>query len=114
MFLMSLVLAAVTFNPMIAPQGTTARTEGYVQGQAISPDASCVPGGICASLKLTGKWNYCFFTNVYNGIVGGTPLSMEVTQTGLQGSPVYLYWVNATNKTLGIKGGTTKAHYACV
>jgi hypothetical protein len=114
MTLMSLLLAAVTFNPVLAPHSITGSTQGDIQAQAISPDATCKAGAICASRTITGKWNYCFFTNVYNGVIGGTPLTVNVTQTGAQGSPVYIYWVNTLNKNLTILGGTVKVHYTCV
>jgi hypothetical protein len=74
----------------------------------------CKPGAICASTTLTGNHNGCFFNNVFNGVVGGTPLTMDITQTGSPGSKVFVYWVNATNKTLLIYGGQTKAKFYCV
>lgn len=108
MFLMSVLLAAVTFNPAIAPRPAT---EGIVQAQAISPDSSCAPGAICAKALMPSPRNGCFFNNFWNGVVGGTPLTVNVTQTGPGGHPVYIYWVNATNKTIVITGKAAAKFY---
>lgn len=79
--------------------------EGMISAGAISPDKSCKPGDICAS--TTFNQNGCLFNNVWNSSKGGTPLTVDVTETGTSGKAVYVYWVNATNKTILITG---KAH----
>ncbi len=108
MIFLSFLLAAVTFNPLMAPHATLA-TEGYVQGKVISPDASCKPGKICAS--KTFNRNGCFFNNFWNNSTGGTPLAIDVTQTGANGSNVYIYWVNNTDTTIAIKNNATAKYY---
>ncbi|MGA8576460.1 MAG: hypothetical protein WB609_12360 [Candidatus Cybelea sp.] len=110
MFLLSVLLSAATFMPAMTPHGyATART-GTIFANAISPDKSCKPGDICASKKTTlGKG--CFFNNLYKkGSYGGTPLAVNVTETG--SSTTYVYWVNNTNTTLGITGNAS-ANYYC-
>jgi hypothetical protein len=109
MFL-SLLLAAATFNPAIAPRTHTGPIEGFITAPSISPDSNCGPGKICAS--TTFNTNGCFFNNFWNGSKGGTPLTIDVTQTGGNGSKVYIYWVNATNKTISI-AGNAQAKYYC-
>jgi hypothetical protein len=111
MFL-SLLLSAITFNPALAPR-STGSVEGFVTAQALSPDATCKPGAICASTNLPVKRNGCYANNFYNGTNGGTPLSVELTQTGPNGSVVYIYWINATNTSLTIKGTGASAKYYC-
>jgi hypothetical protein len=109
MFL-SLLLSAITLNPAMAPQMSTGPTEGFISAPVISPDnSSCKPGAICAS--TTFNRNGCFFNNFWNGSKGGTPLTINITQTGSNGSKVYVYWVNATNKTIGIKGNAQAKFY---
>jgi hypothetical protein len=109
MFL-SLLLSAVTFNPAIA-QMHAGPTEGFISAPSISPDSTCKPGKICAS--TTFNKNGCFFNNFWNSSQGGTPLTINVTQTGGNGSKVYVYWVNATNQTITITGKATAKFY-CV
>lgn len=109
MILISLILAALTFSPAIAPRPSGV-TEGFLSARAISPDATCDSGHICAS--TTFHTNGCYFNNFWNGSVGGTPLTIDVTQTGSNGSPVYIYWVNSTNKTLKIIS-MAKVKYYC-
>ena len=105
MFLMSVLLSAITFNPaMSAPRVSTTPVSGYVQGDVISPDSTCKPGAICAKSAMKTPRNGCFFNNVWNSSAGGTPLTLDVTETGKNGSPVYVYWVNATNLTISING----------
>jgi hypothetical protein len=107
MILMSLLLAALTFNPPMAPHA--APTQGYIQSDSISPDnTNCKPGVICASATINNLAG-CFINNFYNGSKGGTPLTIDVTQTG--GSKVYVYWVNATNKTITIFGNAQAKYY---
>ena len=112
MILMSLLLAAVTFNPALAPRAGVAPAEGIVQGAVISPDAVCKSGAICAKARLPVNRNGCYVNNFWNGSVGGTPLTIDVTQTGPMGSAVYIYWVNATNLNITITG-TAQAKYYC-
>ena len=109
MFL-SLLLSALTLNPAMAPQTSTGPTEGFISAPAISPDSSCKPGNICASSSKFNR-NGCFFNNFYNGSQGGTPLTINITQTGANGSKVFIYWVNATNQTIGIKGNAQAKFY---
>jgi|HubBroStandDraft_6_1064221.scaffolds.fasta_scaffold235768_3 hypothetical protein len=111
MILTSLLLAAVTFNPAMAPRVTTAPAEGIVQASVISPDKTCAPGAICASNRLPINRNGCFVNNFWNGSVGGTPLTIDVTQTGGNGSKVYIYWINATNKNIVITGNAMAKYY---
>lgn len=111
MILMSLLLAAVTFNPAMAPRAGIAPAEGSVQANVISPDKTCKPGDICASAHLPVNRNGCYVNNFWNGSVGGTPLTIDVTQTGPNGSTVYIYWVNATNKNIGITGNAMAKYY---
>lgn len=113
MILMSLLLAAVTFNPAMAPRAGVAPAEGFVQARAISPDSTCKPGAICAKNRLPVNRNGCFVNNFWNGNVGGTPLTIDVTQTGGNGSAVYVYWVNATSLNITIAGGSAQAKYYC-
>lgn len=110
MFLLSVLLSAITFNPAMPPHEATGATEGYIQAASISPDNTCKPGAICAS--TTFNKNGCFFNNFWNSSKGGTPLTIDVTQTGGSGSKVYVYWVNATNTTISITG-SAQAKYYC-
>jgi hypothetical protein len=113
MFLMSVLLSAITFNPaMVPPQ--TGIIEGYVQADVISPDKTCKPAAICAKTSMPHPRNGCFFDNFYNTKKGGgTPLTIDVTETGPSGSPVYIYWVNATSTSISITG-TANAKYYCI
>ncbi len=107
MFL-SLLLSAITFNPAMAH--STGPAEGFIQAQAISPDKTCKPGAICAS--YTFNRNGCFFNNFWQkNAKGGTPLAIDVTQTGSNGSPVYVYWVNNTNTSIAITGMAYAKYY---
>lgn len=85
----------------MAPRVGAAPTEGYISADAISPDKTCKPGAICAS--YTANRNGCFFNNFWNSSKGGTPLAIDVTQTGPNGSNVYVYWVNNTSTSIAIK-----------
>ena len=112
MILMSLLLSAVTFNPALAPRVGTAPAEGFVQANVISPDKVCKPGAICAKAPLPINRNGCFVNNFWNTTKGGgTPLTIDVTQTGSNGSPVYVYWVNATNTGITITGNAQAKYY---
>jgi hypothetical protein len=42
--LISLILAALTFNPALAPH-PAGPVEGYVSAKPIQPDFTCAPGG---------------------------------------------------------------------
>ena len=110
MILMPFLLAAVTLNPLVAQRASLGPAEGIVQGATISPDHSCKPGDICASGTLPNR-NGCYANNFWNNNAGGTPLTIDITQTGSNGSKVYIYWVNATNKTISIKGNATAKYY---
>ncbi|HYL26549.1 MAG TPA: hypothetical protein VEW74_01875 [Candidatus Nitrosotalea sp.] len=107
---MSILLSAITFAPAMAPHPGMAGTSGTIYANAISPDSNCKPGAICAS--ATFKTNGCFFNNKWNSGVGGTPLTIDVTETGNSGSKVYVYWVNATSQTIAIKKQAS-ANYYC-
>jgi len=110
MFLMSVLLSALTFAPALPPERTMGATEGEIQGSLISPDATCKPGAICGTATFTRQG--CYFNNVWvKGVKGATPLTLDVTETG-SGKPVYIYWVNALSTSLTITG-TVHAHYYC-
>lgn len=111
MFLTSVLLSAITFNPAMAP-AQTGPIEGYVQASVISPDSTCKPGAICAKTSMPNPRNGCFFDNFWNNSKGGTPLTIDVTETGGNGSPVYVYWVNATSTNISITG-TANAKFYC-
>lgn len=103
MILISLILAALTFSPAIAPRAAHVPTEGYLQARAISPDSTCMPGAICA--HTTFNVNGCYYNNVWQkNVKGGTPLALDITETGGSGSTVHIYWVNNTNTTIAIRG----------
>jgi hypothetical protein len=113
MFLMSVLLSAITFNPALSAHDMTGTISGTIHANVISPDATCKPGAICASTKMTSPRNGCYFNNFYNTSAGGgTPLTIDVTETGSNGSPVYVYWVNATSTAITIKG-TANANFYC-
>jgi hypothetical protein len=111
MLLTSLLLSVITLNPAMAPPSARGFTQGYVQAGPISPDSTCQPGAICASSKTFYR-NGCFFNNFWNNSNGGTPLAIDITETGPNGSPVYIYWVNNTNTNILITGKAT-ANYYC-
>jgi hypothetical protein len=110
--LTSFILAALTFNPALAPASDSGVIAGTIQADSISPDFTCKPGAICAKKSMPSPRNGCFFNNFYNGSEGGTPLTVNVTETGSNHSAVFIYWVNATNMALTIKGKAT-ANYYC-
>jgi hypothetical protein len=109
MLLTSLLLSVITLNAPMAPHNTMGAQEGYIQAAALSPDNTCKPGQTCAS--TTFKKNGCFFNNFWNKSNGGTPLAIDVTQTGGNGSNVYVYWVNNTNKNIVITGSAMAKYY---
>jgi hypothetical protein len=94
------------------PGADMAPLSGSVQGNPISPDFSCKAGAICATAALPVKRNGCFVNNFSNGSIGGTPLTIDLTETGKSGSNVHVYWVNATNAPITITS-KTKANYYC-
>jgi hypothetical protein len=106
---MSLLLSVITLNPAMAPPSAMGASEGYITANAISPDSTCKPGAICASHKFNR--NGCFFNNFWNSNNGGTPLAIDVTETGGNGSPVYIYWVNNTDKNISITNKATVNYY---
>ncbi|MBV9700806.1 MAG: hypothetical protein JO078_11865 [Candidatus Eremiobacteraeota bacterium] len=108
MLLIPMLLSAITFAPMASHAGTVTPTEGLLRAQSLAK-STCAPGDICAS--TTFNRNGCFFNNYYNGTVGGTPLAIDVTQTGPQGSNTYIYWVNNTNKNIVIKSAAYVKFY---
>lgn len=111
MFLTSLLLSVITLAPAMGPHPTFVR-EGMISAGAISPDKVCKPGDICASSTLKGMYNGCLFNNFWNSKSGGTPLTIDVTETGASGKKVYVYWVNATNTNITITG-EAQAKYYC-
>jgi hypothetical protein len=111
MFLLSVLLSAITFNPaMAAPR--MGSISGTVDANPIEPDATCKPGKICASQRLPVNRNGCLVNNFWNSSKGGTPLTIDVTETGKNGSKVFVYWVNATNTTITITK-MASANYYC-
>ncbi|MFY9740007.1 MAG: hypothetical protein WAK11_13310 [Candidatus Cybelea sp.] len=107
---MSLLLSVITLNPAMAPASMTGFTQGYVQASPISPDSTCKPGAICAWKKNFTR-NGCFFNNFWNNSTGGTPLAIDITETGPNGSPVYIYWVNNTSTNVLITGKASANFY---
>jgi len=107
---MSLLLSVITLNPAMTPPSAMGASEGYIAANAISPDKSCKPGDICASYKFNR--NGCFFNNLWNNSYGGTPLAIDISETGSNGSRVWVYWVNNTNKTIAITNKAS-ANYYC-
>ena len=113
MFLMSVLLSAITFNPALPARNISGSISGTIQANVISPDATCKSGAICAKASMKNPRNGCFFNNASNSASGGTPLTVDVTESGSNGSPVYVYWVNATNLTIKITG-TANANFYCI
>lgn len=104
-----LILSAVTFNPAMAPRMSSGATEGYIVAQPLASETNCKPGHICASAKTT--LHGCFIVNFFNGNNGGTPLAIDVTQTGAAGSTTWVYWVNNYYKTITITGNAMAKYY---
>ncbi|HEX4013875.1 MAG TPA: hypothetical protein VHX17_08310 [Candidatus Cybelea sp.] len=109
MLLTSLLLSVVALNPAMAPRAHMGPTEGTISAGPFSPDKVCKPGDICAS--KTVNQNGCFYANFWNKSNGGTPLTIDVTQTGSSGSNTYIYWVNSTNKNISIAGSAMAKFY---
>jgi hypothetical protein len=112
MFLFSLLLSAITFNPAMPAREVSGSVSGTIQADVISPDFTCKPGAICAKTTMKSPRNGCYFNNVWSSTSGGTPLTVDVTETGSNGSPVYVYWVNATSLSIAIKS-MANANYYC-
>ncbi len=110
MFLMSLLLSVITLAPALPARPTFVR-EGLITSGPISPDKVCKPGDICASNTLKGQYNGCLFINFATNGSGGTPLTVDVTETGSNGKNVYVYWVNATNLNITIIGKANAKYY---
>lgn len=106
---MSLLLSVITLNPAMAPGPAMGASEGYIQGDVLPGETNCQPGHICASKKTT--LHGCFLVNFYNGTNGGTPLTIDVTQTGGPGTTTWVYWINTYYKTIAIKGSATAKYY---
>ena len=66
---------------------------------------------IGADQTLPVKRNGCLVNNFWNSSKGGTPLTIDVTETGKNGSKVYVYWVNATNATIKITSMASANYY---
>ncbi len=109
MFLISLLLSVVTFNPAMLQHQGHITSQGVISG-TVTPNAktSCQPGDICASTTVKGQG--CLYVNYMNGSNGGTPLTIDVTETNT--NKTYVYWVNAYNKPITIKGNA-KANFYC-
>lgn len=99
MFLTSLLLSVITLNAPAMPGAMLGAHEGIIESGPIA-DSTCKPGQICASRKVSQKG--CFYANFWNSSKGGTPLAIDVTETSSKTS--YIYWVNNTNKNIGITG----------
>jgi hypothetical protein len=81
---------------------------GMIQSDMM-PDSTCKPGAICAS-KKTSLGKGCFFNNAWkSGAYGGTPLTIDVTETASK--TTYVYWVNSTNQNIGITGKASANFY---
>jgi hypothetical protein len=116
MFLLSVLLSAITFNPaMAAPSMATlsGSVEAYPIGADATPGKSfaCKSGAICASARLPVNRNGCHVNNFWNSAKGGTPLTIDITETGGNGSKVFVYWVNATSATITIKDRASANFY---
>jgi hypothetical protein len=113
MFLMSVLLSVIAFNPALPARELSGSISGTIHADVVSPDTACKPGAICAMTKMKNPRNGCYFNNVSNTASGGgTPLTIDVTETGSNGSPVYVYWVNATGLNIKITG-TANANFYC-
>lgn len=112
MFLASVLLSVVSFAPAFAPHAgaTSGYVEGYMQAQPLASETPCKPGHICASLKTT-KLHGCYVVNFDNGTNGGTPLTIDVTQTGPAGTTTYVYWINNYYRDIQITGLATAKYY---
>ena len=112
MLIASLLLSVVSFTPAFASHPASARyAEGFAQTNA--SETTCHPGHICATLQTT-KLHGCFVVNFANGTNGGTPLAVDVTQTGAAGTTTTLYWINNSNKDVQINGLATAKYYCPV
>ena len=63
--------------------------------------------------KASINRNGCHVNNFWQkNVKGGSPLTIDVTETGGNGSKVFIYWVNATSLTITITG-MASANYYC-
>jgi hypothetical protein len=109
MFLASLLLSVVSFAPAFAPHPAAASyVEGFVRTQA--SETTCHPGHICASVQTT-KLHGCYVVNFANNSNGGTPLAIDVTESGAYGTTTTVYWINNYNKDVQINGQATAKYY---
>ena len=112
MFLLSVLLSAITFNPAMASPGMTPLS-GVVEAtptqptQCANPARSAPRQGFPSTATAVTS-----ITSGKNNIKGGTPLTIDVTETGGNGSKVFIYWVNATITTITITG-MASANYYC-
>ncbi len=107
MILLSLLLA-VTLGPAFSAHPANF-VEGAIQARPLANETTCKPGHICASAKTT--LHGCFVVNFWNGTTGGTPLAIDITQTGSAGTTTWVYWVNNTNQNIGITGNAQAKYY---
>jgi hypothetical protein len=111
MFLLSVLLSAVTFAPAMQQHAPIVGVRTGVIQSDIMPDSTCKPGAICAS-KTTSYGKGCYFNNYYvKGSKGGTPLTIDVTETNSK--TTYVYWVNTTNQNIGLSGKGAYANFYC-
>lgn len=111
MFFASLLLSVVSFAPALAPHaGAHNYVEGFMQARPLAGETTCHPGHICASLQTT-QLHGCFVVNFDNGTNGGTPLAIDVTQSGPAGSTTTVYWINNYFKDVQISGNATAKYY---
>jgi len=109
MLLIPVLLSAITFNPAAAAMTPL---QGYVHADVVPASSStCAAGAICGKGTLPVKRNGCYVDNFYNGSLGGTPLTIDVTESGPNGSPVYIYWVNALSTAITIKSAPYAKYY---
>jgi hypothetical protein len=109
MLFMSLLLSVVTLNPAMPARSAMGPTEGIIQGTVLPDGTNCQPGHICASAKTT--LHGCFVNNFYDSSNGGTPLTIDVSQTGKAGTTTWIYWINSYYKTISIKGNAQAKYY---
>lgn len=109
MLLASLLLSVVSFTPGFAQHPAAHNyVEGFVQTPA--SETTCHPNHICATLQTT-KLHGCFVVNFANSGNGGTPLAIDVTQSGAAGTTTTIYWINNYNKDVQIAGQATAKYY---
>ena len=109
MLLMSLLLSVITLNPAMARRRRVSRMDTFKPAQSLRT-ALASPAPSVPHLQNFNR-NGCFFNNFWNNSNGGTPLAIDITETGSNGSPVYIYWVNNTNTNIMITGKATANFY---